>query len=88
MTNPDPIDTVNLDQYGDGPLPWSAVAERLEPRPPTPARTSSPSSARSDPTVARTRPPSARCGSTTRGTSSVDPGRRSAATWHTALPAR
>ena len=30
MTNPDPIDTVNLDQYGHAPLPWSAVVERLD----------------------------------------------------------
>ncbi len=30
MTNPEPVNTVNLDQYGDGALPWSAVVERLE----------------------------------------------------------
>jgi hypothetical protein len=30
MTNPEPVNTVNLDQYGHDALPWSAVAERLE----------------------------------------------------------
>jgi hypothetical protein len=30
MTNPEPVQTVNLDQYGHDALPWSAVAERLE----------------------------------------------------------
>jgi Pyridoxamine 5'-phosphate oxidase len=30
MTNPEPVNTVNLDQYGDDALPWSAVAERLD----------------------------------------------------------
>ncbi len=30
MTNPEPVNTVNLDQYGDDAMPWSAVAERLE----------------------------------------------------------
>lgn len=30
MTNSEPVNTVNLDQYGDDPLPWSAVAEQLE----------------------------------------------------------
>ena len=29
MTNPEPVHTVNLDQYGDQPLPWSSVADRL-----------------------------------------------------------
>lgn len=28
--NPEPINTVNLDQYGHDELPWSAVVERLE----------------------------------------------------------
>ena len=30
MTTPEPVTTVNLDQYGDEPLPWSAIAERLD----------------------------------------------------------
>ncbi len=30
MTNPEPVSTVNLDQYGNEALPWSAVVERLE----------------------------------------------------------
>jgi Pyridoxamine 5'-phosphate oxidase len=30
MTNPEPIGVNNLDQYGQEPLPWSAVLERLE----------------------------------------------------------
>jgi len=30
MTNPEPVNTVNLDQYGHEALPWSAVVERLE----------------------------------------------------------
>ena len=30
MTTPEPVTTVNLDQYGDEALPWSAVAERLD----------------------------------------------------------
>ncbi len=29
MSNPQPVSTTNLDQYGDQPLPWQAVAERL-----------------------------------------------------------
>jgi hypothetical protein len=28
--NPEPVNTVNLDQYGHDALPWSAVAERLD----------------------------------------------------------
>jgi nitroimidazol reductase NimA-like FMN-containing flavoprotein (pyridoxamine 5'-phosphate oxidase superfamily) len=28
--NHDPSNTVNLDQYGHDPMPWSAVAERLQ----------------------------------------------------------
>jgi hypothetical protein len=27
----EPITTTNLDQYGDTPIPWSSVAERLDP---------------------------------------------------------
>ncbi len=30
MTNPEPVNTVNLDQYGHEPLPWGAVAEQLD----------------------------------------------------------
>jgi hypothetical protein len=30
MTNPEPVTTVNLDQYGAAALPWSAIAERLD----------------------------------------------------------
>lgn len=30
MTNPEPVNTVNLDQYDHDALPWSAAAERLE----------------------------------------------------------
>jgi hypothetical protein len=30
MTNPEPIETVNLDQYGHDPLPWEVVLARLE----------------------------------------------------------
>ena len=30
MTTPEPVTTVNLDQYGDEAMPWSAVAERLD----------------------------------------------------------
>ncbi len=30
MTNREPISVSNLDQYGNEPLPWSAVLERLE----------------------------------------------------------
>ena len=30
MTNPEPNKTVNLDQYGQDPLPWPEVLERLE----------------------------------------------------------
>ena len=30
MTNLEPVSTVNLDQYGQEALPWSAVTERLE----------------------------------------------------------
>jgi hypothetical protein len=30
MTNPEPVAIFNLDQYGNDPLPWSAVVERLE----------------------------------------------------------
>ena len=30
MTNLEPVNTVNLDQYGHEAMPWSAVAERLE----------------------------------------------------------
>ena len=30
MTNPEPIKTTNLDQYGHDALPWSAVLERLD----------------------------------------------------------
>ncbi len=30
MTNPEPVHTVNLDQYVHEPLPWSAVSERLQ----------------------------------------------------------
>lgn len=30
MSNPEVINTVNLDQYGHDALPWSAVIERLE----------------------------------------------------------
>lgn len=30
MTNPQAINTVNLDQYGHDAMPWSAVAARLE----------------------------------------------------------
>jgi hypothetical protein len=30
MTNRQPNATINLDQYGDTPLDWSAVAERLD----------------------------------------------------------
>lgn len=29
MNNPEPTTTVNLDQYGNEPMPWSAVADRL-----------------------------------------------------------
>ncbi len=28
--NHEPVNTVNLDQYGHDPMPWSAVAERLD----------------------------------------------------------
>lgn len=31
MNNPEPITTSNLDQYGDNAIPWSSVAERLDP---------------------------------------------------------
>lgn len=30
MTTPEPVTTVNLDQYGNEALPWGAVAERLD----------------------------------------------------------
>ena len=30
MTNPQPVATTNLDQYGDESLPWPAVADRLD----------------------------------------------------------
>lgn len=30
MTNPDPVTTANLDQYGDRALSWDAVAARLD----------------------------------------------------------
>ena len=30
MTTPEPVNTINLDQYGADALPWTAVAERLE----------------------------------------------------------
>ena len=30
MTKPEPVSTVNLDQYGHDALPWSAVTERLD----------------------------------------------------------
>lgn len=30
MSNPQPISTVNLDQYGHGALPWSAVVDELD----------------------------------------------------------
>jgi hypothetical protein len=30
MTKPEPLNTVNLDQYGVEAMPWSAVAERLD----------------------------------------------------------
>jgi hypothetical protein len=30
MTTSQPVSTDNLDQYGDRPMPWSAVAERLD----------------------------------------------------------
>jgi hypothetical protein len=30
MTNPQPVATTNLDQYGDEALPWPAVADRLD----------------------------------------------------------
>lgn len=30
MTNPEPTSTINLDQYGNAALPWSAVSERLD----------------------------------------------------------
>lgn len=31
MSNPEPITTTNLDQNGDNAIPWSSVAERLDP---------------------------------------------------------
>lgn len=30
MTNPEPVQTVNLNQYGHEALPWSGVVERLD----------------------------------------------------------
>jgi Pyridoxamine 5'-phosphate oxidase len=30
MTDREPIETTNLDRYGNGPLPWSRARERLE----------------------------------------------------------
>lgn len=30
MTNPQPTATINLDQYGDTPLSWDSVAQRLD----------------------------------------------------------
>jgi hypothetical protein len=41
MTNPEPTATVNLNQYGDQPLPWSGVTDALNatyPDPPTPGK--------------------------------------------------
>jgi hypothetical protein len=29
MSNPEPVSTTNLDQYGHQPLPWQAVIDRL-----------------------------------------------------------
>ena len=87
MTTSEPATTVNLDQYGDQAMPWSAVAERL-------ARAADPG--QDVFTVLGTIRPDGRPHAAPIGSLWIDdawyvvtgPGRRRAATWHTTLPAR